>query len=257
MKSYQDVYYVSLGSQAITTVILLLVTLSSANESAKLLTLWLSEVHLLETVKARWSFYRMCELSTVYHTNIDCSKGQVAYPYSPYDNLLGSLVVPTSFQNRRSYFASASRTGFWFLLLGLILSILTLAFHSIRCCRRIARLGALLSPLPWVFVLIGASLITAVHNQGTKIFLGEGYTANIGGCCFSLLWTSVVLGLLGILLAFYNQYLDTFSAPNEHMEEPYDFQTEKQQLDLTQLLVLTEPSLSKRPLHPGNSYWGH
>lgn len=254
MLSSHTVYYISLGLQAITAVLLLLVALSSANKSSRLTTLWLSEVHLLGTVKARWSLYRMCDLSIVYHTNINCTSGQAAYPYSPWDNLPRSISLPTSFETRRSYFSAISRSAFWFLLVGLIVAVIALALHAIRCRRRLVQVGALVTPFAWIFVLLGASLATAAHRQGVSIFRDAGYTANLGGYMFSLLWTAVVLELFALLMAFYNQYLNTL-APSTEYSQSYVIEREKQQLVLLLLLMPSLHRLVKHPLYPENTYW--
>lgn len=143
----------------------------------------------------RWTSYNSCGVSNGH--NVDCTDSSPAYPMSPASNFDTTEGVPEGLQSRKGTTYYLSKTGWAFLLIGLLFTLLALIPNLFSVCLPSMRLltGTLevFTILALLFIALSASLLTAGYVKARNSFRDAGHSTSLGRTMLAFIWSSVFL----------------------------------------------------------------
>lgn len=151
----------------------------------------------------RWTNYNSCGVSN--GRNVDCSGSSAAYPMSPVSNFGTTEGVPSGLTSQRGVTYYLSKTGWAFLLIGLLFTILALLPVAISFClpslTALNIVTALSTNAALLFTALSASLLTAGYVKARNAFRNDGSSTSLGRTMLGFIWASVALLAISSLLS--------------------------------------------------------
>ncbi|CAH2353245.1 hypothetical protein CLIB1423_10S00584 [[Candida] railenensis] len=191
--------FLSLFTTFAAFVLLLFVVLVGINEKAPLNELYWSQVKSTSasTSGVRWTNYGTCSITD--NKNSGCTDNKFAFAYdTSYIN-----VSDSSLDDKKKTIKGISKAGFILLLVGLILSAVSLPCVFVTF---ILPISFLLSVshffviVSFLLSIVGAALETYVHVYTVKRYNADGLSAEIGKNVFGIVWGSVAALLISVIL---------------------------------------------------------